>query len=205
MKIYTGIGPRNAPPKVLEVCEQIGAHMAKRKWRLRTGAGSDAVSSGCDLAFRKGAESQFPHQDCSIYLELFCPSITQSKGLECGTLEAPNSLQYVGSEPLAKALVRALHPKGKGLAPDHLELHARNVHQLIGPADNLDRKSNLLILWTPGGAPTEGGTGMTQKIAHVLPGRHSEFNIGMFDLDNPTDLEAMWAHLNLIVHSLEFE
>ena len=25
------------------------------------------------------------------------------------------------------------------------------------------------------------------------------------DLDNPTDLEAMWAHLNLIVHSLEFE
>lgn len=35
MMIYTGIGPRNAPPKVLEVCEQIGSSEGLRLVSLR--------------------------------------------------------------------------------------------------------------------------------------------------------------------------
>lgn len=106
---------------------------------------------------------------------------------------------------VSKALVRALHPLKKKLAPEHLELHSRNVQQQVGPSCGPYKRSHLMILWSPKGEPTEGGTGMSQKIYDILPGRCSQFNIGMFDLDNPVDVEAMWAHLRLIVQSLEIE
>lgn len=208
MMIYTGIGPRNAPPKVLEVCEQIGAHMAKRNWILRTGAGSNGVSSGCDLAFRKGCENVVAllPEPLNPLIEVYCNSESPSRRcLQFYKMGPATHKFFKGSAMLSKALVRGLHPLKKRLSPDYLELHSRNVHQQIGANCCDFLRSHLTILWTPRGEPTDGGTGMSQKIYDILPGRSSQFNIGIFDLDNPTDLEAMWAHLNLIVHSLESE
>lgn len=207
MMLYTGIGPRNAPPKVLEVCEQIGTYMAQRSWVLRTGAGSDGVSSGCDLAFRKGAEKTFPHPTTGgIFLEVYCPGETSSASCHSkASVYTSNTLFFKGSSPLAKALIWALHPKGKRLLPDHLELHSRNVHQQMGLWCRTEDRSNLVILWTPFGWPAKGGTGMGQQIYDLLPGRCSQLNLGMFDLENPTDVEAMWASLELMVTSLELE
>ena len=210
--IYTGIGPRNATQRVLEICREIGTAMAHRDWVLRTGAGEDGVSNGCDLAFRTGCELALPHSliNSSPLLEIYCPMDGVSESCQPQWFKSNNVKRfYAGSDVLAKALVRALHIKGKGLAPGHLELHARNVHQQlgmfgIGGAEGYVR-SNLVILWSPNGEATRGGTGMSQKIYDILPGRCSQFNIGMFDLDNPVDVESMWAQLRLIVQSLEME
>lgn len=208
MMVYTGIGPRNAPNNVLEVCREIGTYMAQRSWVLRTGAGSDSVSSGCDLAFREGCEEALGCASEALQglLEVYCSAEGPSKN--CSKFYSSSTLgknYYRGSDLIAKALVRALHPLKKKLAPDHLELHSRNVHQQVGASCGPYKRSHLMILWSPKGEPTEGGTGMSQKIYDILPGRCSQFNIGMFDLGNPVDVEAMWAHLRLIVQSLEIE
>lgn len=208
MMIYTGIGPRNAPPKVLEVCQGIGAYMAQRGWILRTGAGSDGISSGCDLAFRKGCESELEASPKvhGHLAEIYCPSETYSTDCVRFYENCPATHKfYKGSDMIAKALVRTLHPQKKKLAPGHLELHARNVHQQVGAPYVCYTRSNLIILWSPKGEPTGGGTGMAQKIYDMLPGRGSQFNIGIFDLDNPVDVEAMWSSLEIMVRSLEFE
>lgn len=208
MLIYTGIGPRNAPSNVLEVCREIGAYMAQRSWILRTGAGSDGVSSGCDLAFRKGCESEAgtSPKPYGHLAEIYCSSETPSTDCLRFYENCPATHKFFkGSDMIAKALVRALHPLKKKLAPGHLELHSRNVHQQVGASCNTCKRSHLTILWSPKGEPTDGGTGMSQKIYDVLPGRSSQFNIGIFDLGNPVDVDSMWAHLKLIVHSLEME
>ena len=208
MLIYTGIGPRNAPSKVLEVCQGIGAYMAQRGWILRTGAGSDGVSSGCDLAFRKGCEDEVGNLFNSrpLLIEIYCPS--ESYSADCLRVydNCPAThMFFQGSNMVSKALVRALHPQKKKLAPGHLELHSRNVHQQVGASRGPYKRSHLTILWTPRGEPTDGGTGMSQKIFDMLPGRSSQFNISIFDLDNPVDVEAMWSSLELMVTSLELE
>lgn len=44
--IYTGIGSRNAPEHILELCTYLGEFLAKTEWILRSGG-----AEGCDTAF----------------------------------------------------------------------------------------------------------------------------------------------------------
>lgn len=70
-----------------------------------------------------------------------------------------------GSSLGAKLIARLVHPNGKNLKPDHLELHARNTYQIIG--QDMNTPADLVICWTEGGRG-EGGTGQALRLAKML-------------------------------------
>lgn len=68
----------------------------------------------------------------------------------------------------AYAVASRIHPVWDRLSSGAKLLHARNVHQVLGP--NLNEPSEFLVCWTMGGGVT-GGTATAIKVAleHGVP------------------------------------
>lgn len=148
---YTGIGSRRAPPEMCAWATKFAAFMGEYHWILRSGA-----APGMDEAFERGA----PHDRAEIFLPW---SGFQSR------FRSP----FTGPSRSAYEIAATVHPAWSKLGGGARSLHARNVHQVLGP--NLDSPSQFVVCWTPDGCETEaertketGGT----ATAIVLAARH---------------------------------
>jgi hypothetical protein len=151
-KVYTGIGSRQTPLGILALMRRAGADFARAGWTLRSG-GAD----GADLAFEEGAMSTIS-ASCEIYHPW--PGF--------------NGRQSRYSTPSLKAvqIASAVHPAWSQLSASGRSLHARNVHQVLGPLISAPVLPRCLICWTPDGASLAsersartGGTGTAIVLA----------------------------------------
>lgn len=136
VKPYTGIGSRRTPPHVLEDMRCIGVALANT-YGLRTGG-----AEGADTAFADGAIA-FGGPVCIYRPE----AIRSSKGVVV-TWGPPSKEAY--------AVAESVHPAWGSLGDYAKALHARNVHQVLGP--KLNAPSEFLVCWTPDGASSEEET-----------------------------------------------
>lgn len=141
MRKYAGIGSRETPGEVLAQMEQLGKRFAEHGWLLRSG-GAD----GADSAFERGCDKAEGKK------EIFVPWQNFNK--------SPSPLWPPSEE--AMAIASRIHPAWGNCAWNAKMLHARNVHQVLGP--KLDDPVDLVICWTKYGS-VRGGTSTAIKIA----------------------------------------
>lgn len=146
MRTYTGVGSRRTPPAVLAQMQRVAAELAREGFVLRSGA-----APGADQAFEMGADG---------HKQIFIPW----SGFEG---RAITDAVYLPSDA-ARAAAPHFHPAWGKLTRGAQALHARNLHQVLGP--DLDAPSEFLICWTPGGRVT-GGTATAIRVAqkHGVP------------------------------------
>jgi len=142
VRYYTGVGSRNTPDSICCLISKLALFMENKGFILRSGC-----AAGADTAFYKGLKDK---SKCEIYLPW--------KG-------------FNGSDSLfIDPSVRALKIAERTLDNSHWntltsagrKLHARNVHQVLGP--NCDSPSELLVCWTKDGRDI-GGTATAIKVA----------------------------------------
>jgi hypothetical protein len=152
---YTGIGSRRAPSDVLSLCERLAERLARLGWTLRSGH-----APGCDQAFERGA---------GMAAEVYLPW----PGFESGEpIQTPHVLERPDGRAYPAA--RAHHPHWDLVSRAARDLHARNVHQVLGR--DLAGPSRFVVCWTPDGSldgsgPDSGGTGQALRVAqaHGVP------------------------------------
>ena len=136
VRIYTGVGSRGAPPDILQDMFDIGVALGI-SYGLRTGG-----AEGSDTAFADGAVS------VGGLVCVYRPeTIRSSKGVVV-TWGPPTKEAY--------GVAESVHPAWGSLGDYAKALHARNVHQVLGP--KLDKPSEFVVCWTPDGASTEAET-----------------------------------------------
>lgn len=170
MKFYAGIGSRTTPNDVLDMMRDIASELGKRDWLLRSGH-----ADGADWAFEQGAEGHH----CDIFLPW--PTFNLNLGFldGCTHHTTPQSEAY----PIAEQF----HPNWARCSMTARMMHARNVHQILGPDVTQPILSRFVICWTYRGHGG-GGTGQALRIA-----RH--YNVPIFDLANQADYERIEAGL----------
>lgn len=155
-QIYTGIGSRETPPKVLELMKLIAKWSAKDGWTLRSGG-----ANGADSAFEEG---------CGLGLkEIYLPW----KGFN------GNLSPLFGVCPEAVAIAEQFHPNWAACKQGATTLHARNVYQVLGKT--LDKPSNCVVCYTHKGEG-KGGTGQAIRIAKAY--NVKVFDLGKEDTFN---------------------
>ena len=175
MKAYAGIGSRETPDEILGVMRNVAYDLATHGWTLRSGA-----ARGADSAFEEGAfDAYFVHGRVPKP-EIYLPWI----GFE-GRRPVTTKL----SEPLDDAfpIAARFHPRWDSLKQGAQRLHARNVHQILGPDVSSPLLSRFVICWTKNGAG-DGGTGQALRIA-----RH--YDIPVFDLAIANDYDRVTGGL----------
>lgn len=161
MKVYTGIGSRETPRHITDTMMAVADRLAADGWTLRSGN-----AKGADQAFERGHLVALSGSPIEVYLPW--PSF-EADWLKGWTIEPMG-------EPTTAAEVEArrFHPAWSKLSDGAKKLHARNVHQILGPDVSSPILSKFVICWTKGGKG-EGGTGQALRIA-----RH--YNVPIFDL-----------------------
>lgn len=166
--IYTGIGSRELPQRILDIMASLGKKLAGRGYKLRTG---DAP--GADRAFAIGAEAGRGDKSIQEVLDLFAP-------LGNARILPPNIRASRKIPPKEGAvfdellkLVEEFHPlkpKGKHIARNpKFRYHFRNPLQLMG--EGMDKPSDfVLAAVNPRYFKTKntrdlGGTGQNLRIA----------------------------------------
>lgn len=157
MLTYTGVGSRKTPPPMLVLMEALAADLRERGYTCRSGH-----AEGADMAFEAGARGQ---------MELYLPWAS----FNGPPLHKPDLLMK-DPDPAARDIAMTVHPAWGRLGWGGQSLHARNVHQVLGP-DLVDRcgdpltptsvpatPSEFLLCWTMGGRVT-GGTATAIKLA----------------------------------------
>ncbi len=175
MKTYTGIGSRETPSDVLQLMEHLAYDLAARGWTLRSGG-----AEGADSAFADGAwNARHAH-----------------RGVEAPEIYLPwpkfNGIRTVltmRDEPQAEAfpIAARFHPAWDKVSRGGRALHARNVHQVLGPDVTAPLLSRFVVCWTPD-ARRGGGTGQALRIAE-------HYNVPIFDLADPASrrrVEDFW-------------
>lgn len=164
-RCYAGIGSRATPAAVLVLIERIATRLAGRGYRLRSGG-----AAGADIAFQAGAGEN---------AEIFLP------------WAGFNGQRSLFAEPSNEAyrVANAVHPAYERLPESVKPLHARNSHQILGPA--LDDPSDFVVCWTEDGCESEsgrsfrtGGTGQAIALA-------DRWGIPVFNLANPGALDRI--------------
>jgi hypothetical protein len=175
MKAYAGIGSRETPLESLEAMNDF-AFAAGAKLVLRSG-GAD----GADSAFEAGARRG--NGQCEIFLPW--------KGFNKNT----SPLFEVNEK--AFVLAESVHPRAKFMRRPVKLLIARNMHQILGK--NLDDPVEFVVCWTPDGCESHetyglktGGTGSAIALA-------SKCGVPVYNLYNPTSLQAALEHFLLRV------
>jgi len=153
-KVYTGVGSRETPRFFLERISVIARRLGEMGWIVRSG-GAD----GADSAFAQGAF------DALTMPEVYLPWPNFNK-IGYATLERPQDEAF--------SIAKQHHPAWDRCSRGARMLHARNVHQVLGPDVTNPDPSRFLICWTPD-AEGGGGTGQAIRIA-----RHYE--VPVFDL-----------------------
>ncbi len=150
VKYYTGVGSRQTPNDVLILMYRIGKAMAEKGWILRSG---NAI--GADQAFAKGANEINPMQ-----VELYLPWDTYNRGAQV----TGNGIRTMATKE-AILIAPKYVPHWARLKDSHKLLHARNLHQVLGPElIDPDKFSKSLLCWTPKGEIT-GGTATAIRCA----------------------------------------
>ena len=134
--IYSGVGSRKTPLKILEMMYLFAFKAAKQGHILRSGG-----ALGADLAFENGV------------LEARIWNVYQKF-----TTESGNQTQ----KKWWMDYTARLHPAWDKCGEYARKLHARNVPIVLG--ENLNQPSDFIVCWTPNAAVT-GGTGQTIRIA----------------------------------------
>lgn len=182
MKAYAGIGSRETPAEVLADMRNIAHDLTCKGWTVRSGA-----ADGADRAFEEGAldacsagyyAGSRPRPE--VYLPW--PSFNEGNRAMLGT-------RYYVTGPQAEAfeIAAQFHPAWANLAPAVRKLHARNVHQVLGPDVTTPILSSFVLCWTKGGSGG-GGTGQALRIA-----RH--YGVPIFDLAITADYDRVTGGL----------
>ena len=145
-----------------------------RGWILRSG-GAD----GADRAFERGVANRKNK-------EIFLPWRNYNN-----RPDAPYDTHLVVHKALE--IAATIHPVWKDLSESVKQLHARNIHQVLGK--NLDTPSKFLVCWTKGGKPV-GGTRTAIIVAQEnnIP----VFNINTLELKKKTAISIVEQILDLV-------
>jgi hypothetical protein len=152
---YAGIGARKTPHDILLLMEQLGNKLREDGMILRTGH-----APGADQAFERGAGGT---------AQIFLPWGTFEQDVhfsasrdEDGTVFFPK----IFNEPNigAWAFAAKVHPAWEHLSDGVKKLHARNVHQILGPDLARPTPVEFVICWTPDGEMV-GGTATALQLA----------------------------------------
>ena len=176
---YAGIGSRRTPDDILVLMEQLGNRLREDGLILRSGH-----APGADQAFERGA---------GVQAQIFLPWPTFEQDVAFQTSHDSESgiawHPYIESDPSLEALTLAarIHPAFSNMTPGARKLHARNVHQILGPKLSMPTPVEFVLCWTPEGKRV-GGTATAIKIAE-------ERDIPVYNLaDEETyDMAFEWA------------
>lgn len=154
-KVYAGIGSRRTPRDIQTLMTRIAEKLSSQGWTLRSGH-----ADGADLAFERGAGT-----NCEVYLPW--ASFNQHWQIEGHRHAAPTQA--------AMLLAQAYHPAWQKCSSGAKQLHARNMHQILGP--DLQEPVKFVLCWTPDGQDS-GGTGQALRLAR-------KNKIPVFNLHDP--------------------
>ena len=160
-KVYAGIGSRETPAEILGVMTSMAEHLERLGWTLRSGC-----APGADTAFEKGTSMR----------ELYLPwPKFEGRTEDMVTRDHPQKEAF----PIAEQH----HPAWGRLTRGARSLHARNVHQILGPDVTTPVLSKFVICWTPEGKGG-GGTGQAIRIAE-------HYEVPVFDLAREEDYDRV--------------
>lgn len=167
-QFFGGIGSRETPEPIQDEMEELGFHLTRAGFRLRSGA-----ADGADSAFERGAARAGDAGEIHLAWK--------------GFNKHPSMLYGVCERALAMAAT--LHPAWGELEQGPRKLHARNCYQVLGRTLNMP--CTLTICWTPDGCESEktrsrktGGTGT----AIALSERHQ---VPVYNLKNMSSRKAL--------------
>ena len=185
-KIFAGIGSRKTPPEVCEIFTILSSQLCSKGWTLRSGR-----AEGADKAFEYGARGV--RGKCEIFLPNMHNYMSIEQIIDVESHDFATATSYLdevkGSVLGCKVIARLLHPNGKNLSREALELHARNTYQILG--QDLNTPVNVVICWTEGGRG-EGGTGQALRLAKML-------NIPIIDYGVYNTAEDWWKLSDYII------
>lgn len=166
---YAGVGSRRTPAPVLGLMTRCASRLFTLGFTLRSGG-----CPGPDQAFEAGAG------DCK---EIFLPTAGWQGNLS----------QFTSPSKVAMDMAASIHPAWHRCSAFARLLHARNVHQVLGP--DCSDPVQFVLCYTPDGAEYAdqcnsytGGTGMAIRIAcaHAVP---------VFNMANEDALVRLREHL----------
>lgn len=175
---YSGVGSRRVvDPVVLNLMTLIARALARRGWRLRSGA-----AAGPDTAFESGAPASLR--------DIYVPNASFGNRPRGGVI-VPKDVNLM-TWLKAGLIAERFHGMGRRMPQDVRDLMARNVYQVLG--DDLKTPSEFLVCDAPGAVfddqgrvvDVDGGTGMAVRLAaaHGIP---------VFHLGVPAHREALEA------------
>jgi hypothetical protein len=150
MTTYAGIGSRETPADILGVMTDIARTLAEQDYTLRSGA-----AQGADSAFEAGATKK----------EIWLPWLGFN-GHTSRLLPSPEAFE----------VAREFHPAWDRCSRGARALHARNIHQILGP--DLNDPVGMVVCWTRNGGRS-GGTGQALRLA-------TAYSIPIHDLGLPS-------------------
>jgi hypothetical protein len=176
---YAGVGSRNTPEDIQLLMEQLANMLREDGFILRTGH-----APGADQAFERGAGGQ---------AQIFLPWHTFEQDADFSASRDPETAAvtypeiFDGPQEQAVDFVERLHPNWGNLSQGAKKLHARNVHQIIGPNVALPTPVEFVICWTLDAAVV-GGTATAIRLAE-------ERNIPVWNLadEDTYDMAFEWA------------
>lgn len=155
---YAGIGSRETPEDIQAVFSNIAFNLERKGLILRSGG-----AEGADSAFQEGVEDK---RNMQVFIPWNGFNGLHNKQTGIILPEFTDRLMNIASH---------FHPAWDRLGRGARKLHARNVHQMIGPdLDDEENVSKFVVCWTKNGAG-KGGTGQALRIAEHL-------NVPVFDL-----------------------
>lgn len=179
--IFTGIGSRETPKEILQKMFWIGEILCIEEWTLRSGA-----APGADSAFEAG------YAACTLWGEAKIQSVAEIylpwksfQSDERSWIEP----KLTEPQPEAYEIAARFHPRWTYLSYGAKALHARNVHQVLGPDVANPIFSDCVICWTKD-AKGGGGTGQALRIAE-------HYEISIYDLADPEQLADVCSELQI--------
>lgn len=167
---YAGIGSRDTPEDIGLIMTELARELEKAGYILRSGA-----ARGADTFFERGVEDA-RNKEIYIHKEVLRDGRRHNKSK--GYYSAQRYKNYIE----ALSMASLVHPKWGKCDVTAMEMHARNVYQVLGPSLTSETHSSFLVCWAiPDihGVP-EGGTRTAWKIAE-------QNNIPRFNLARQDD------------------
>ncbi len=154
---YAGIGSRNIPSNIDQLCQQIGEMLAEMDFTLRSGG-----AKGADTAFEIGCDRSNGKKEIYLPYKEFNGNTSELYGVRGDALK-------VGKK---------YHPKWNSLSFEQQCLIGRNGYQVLG--EYLNDPVRFVICWTADQAELSttirtGGTGQGIRIAN-------DYNIPVYNL-----------------------